>query len=159
MWTATVYNLEQALKSDRYAFRGFNKGLETDLEAATGLNGEPIARSIHRPDEVYSGEYLDRAPDLIFDQRPGVHTGEAMGQTESFTEPSGWNAENVPDGMVLFHGDDIEPGEIDPIQITDIEPTILDWLGLSVPTDMDGSPVKAIFNNSSTPAQRSTETR
>jgi predicted AlkP superfamily phosphohydrolase/phosphomutase len=133
--------------------------LEADLRNATGLNGEPIARSIHRPEDIYEGEYLDRAPDLIFDQRPGVHTSEAMGQNEAFSTPTNWRAENVPEGMVLFHGDDVQAGELDPVWITDVAPTILHWMGHAVPTDMDGSPVTEIFAPGTEPAERAVETR
>jgi len=147
---------EEANEADRERILD---SLEADLRDATGLNGEPIARSIHRPEEVYEGESLDRAPDLRFDQRPGVHTSGAMGQDDAFAEPTGWRAENVPDGMVLFHGDDVESQEIDPIKISDIAPTILHWMGHAVPTDMDGSPVTDIFAEGSDPAERAVETR
>ena len=133
--------------------------LEADLRDATGLNGDPVARSIHRPEEIYEGEYLNRAPDLLFDQRPGVHTSEAMGQDEAFSTPTNWRAENVPDGMVLFHGDDVQAGELDSIRITDVAPTILHWMGHEVPTDMDGSPVTEIFAPGTEPAERPVETR
>ena len=133
--------------------------LKADLEAATGPNGKPIVENIHAPAEIYSGEYLDRAPELIFDQRPGVHTGEAMGHGEAFSTPTNWHGENVPDGMVLFHGNDIASGQIDPIRISDITPTILHWLGLAVPEDMDGEPVASAFEAESDPSQRSVEYR
>jgi len=128
--------------------------LEGDLSNATGLNGEPIARVIHRREELYDGPHVDKAPDLIFDQRPGVHTSEAMGQDETMSEPTNWRGENVPDGMVLFHGEDIQSGEFDPIQITDIAPTILHWMGYDVPTDMDGDVVDAVFKPASEPGER-----
>jgi hypothetical protein len=82
-----------------------------------------------------------------------------MGQDEAFAEPSGWRAENVPEGMVLFHGDDVEPKEIDPIRISDIAPTILHWMGHEIPADMDGAPVTEIFAAGSDPAERSVKTR
>jgi len=111
-----------------------------------GVNGSTSTRDV-------------TVPDPIFDQCPGVHTSEAMGQDDAFAESSGWRAENVSDGMVLFHGDDVEPQEIDPIQITDIAPTILHWVGHAVPTDMDGSPVTEIFAPGTEPAERAVETR
>lgn len=133
--------------------------LEADLGDVEGLTGEPIAQSIHRREDLYEGEYVDRAPDLIFDQRPGVHTSEAMGPDEIMAEPSNWRAENVPEGMVLFHGDDIQPQELDPIQISDIAPTILHWMGLAVPTDMDGEPITEVFKTDSEPGSRAVEMR
>jgi predicted AlkP superfamily phosphohydrolase/phosphomutase len=133
--------------------------LETDLEAAVGLNGEPIASSIHRREDLYQGSHIDKAPDLVFDQRPGVHTGEAMGTDEVMSEPSNWRGENVPEGMVLFHGPDIAAGELDEISISDIAPTVLHWMGHAVPTDMDGKPVTEVFAEDSEPAERAVETR
>jgi len=128
--------------------------LQADLEATTGLTGEPIVRSVHRREDLYHGEHVDKAPDLIFDQRPGVHTSEAMGTEEIMAEPTNWRGENVPEGIVLFHGEDIQADELNPIQITDIAPTILHWMGYDVPTDMDGEVVKEAFKPDSTSSNR-----
>jgi len=133
--------------------------LEADLEATTDRTGEPIVREIYRREKLYNGEKVDLAPDLIFDQRPGVHTSEAMGQDEVMAEPDNWRGENVPNGMVLFAGDDIEPQEIDPIRISDIAPTILHWMGLEVPTDMDGKVVPDVFREDSVPDRQSVDMR
>jgi predicted AlkP superfamily phosphohydrolase/phosphomutase len=132
--------------------------LEADLVDAQS-NGKAIAKDIYRREEIYSGEHVEKAPDLIFDQRPGVHTSEAMGQDEVCSEPTNWRGENVPDGMVLFHGDDIGSGDLGRIQITDIAPTILHWMGQEIPTDMDGSPVVEAFEDGSEPAEREVQTR
>lgn len=135
------------------------ESLKRDLEAETALDGGSLVRAVYRPEDVYSGEHLDRAPDLVFDQTPGVHTGEAMGEGPVQTEPSNWRGENVPEGMVLFHGSDVRATELDPIRITDIAPTVLHWLGLDVPSDMDGSVVSEAFEEGSDPATRSVRTR
>jgi predicted AlkP superfamily phosphohydrolase/phosphomutase len=133
--------------------------LKQDLEAETGLNGEPIVSAVYRPEEIYRGEYVGLAPDLIFDQTPGVHTGEAMGNGPVKAAPSNWRGENVPDGMVLFHGPDVRPTSIDPIRISDIAPTVLHWMGLDVPQDMDGSVVADVFTVDSRPATQSVNYR
>lgn len=133
--------------------------LETDLAEATGLNDQPIAREIHRREDLYEGDKVHLAPDLIFDQRPGVHTSEAMGRDEVYSQPMDWRGENVPDGMVLFHGEYVEQGDLGRIRITDIAPTILHWMGLAVPTDMDGEPVLDAFVAGSDTAERKVEAR
>ena len=135
------------------------ESLKRDLEAETARDGGPLVRAVHRPEEVYSGEHLDRAPDLIFDQTPGVHTGEAMGDGPITTEPANWRGENVPDGMVLFHGPDADATDLDPIRITDIAPTVLHWMGLDVPWDMDGSVVTEVFADGSEPASQPVRTQ
>lgn len=128
--------------------------LIADLEATTGLTGEPIAREIYRREDLYDGEYVDLAPDLVFDQRPGVHTSEAMGQQETMARPDNWRGENVPDGMILFDGEGIQPQQLDPIRISDITPTILHWVGQSVPDDMDGAPIEGLFTDTAEPKKR-----
>lgn len=133
--------------------------LESDLAEATGVDSRPIAREVHRREELYDGDHVDLAPDLVFDQRPGVHTSEAMGHDEVVSPPTDWRAENVPDGMFLFHGDDVEAGEVGPIRISDIAPTLLHWMGHDVPTDMDGTVVEEVFDTESEPGRREVEYR
>lgn len=132
--------------------------LEKDLRAERA-SGKPLVREVYRREDLYTGEHVDKAPDLIFDQRPGVHTSEAMGRDEVFSEPTNWRGENVPEGMVLFHGDDVQAGDLGEIQITDIAPTILHWMGHAVPSDMDGEPVLSAFKDGSEPTERDVETR
>lgn len=132
--------------------------LEEDLRAER-THGEPIVREVYRREDLYSGEHVDKAPDLVFNQRPGVHTSEAMARNEVFTKPTNWRGENVPEGMVLFHGDDIEAGDVGEIRITDIAPTILHWLGHNIPTDMDGNPILDVFEDGSEPKKRAVTTR
>jgi len=134
------------------------QSLESDLADATGVTDEPIARDIYRREELYEGPYVDLAPDLIFDQRPGVHTSGAMGGDTVTEPPQDWRGENVPEGMVLFHGDDIESGNIGEIRISDIMPTLMHWLGLAVPNDLDGT-VKDVFTEGSDLGRRTIETR
>jgi predicted AlkP superfamily phosphohydrolase/phosphomutase len=133
--------------------------LEADLTSETSPNGRLIAEAIYRREDVYEGAYVDRAPDLVFEQRPGVHTSEAMGNAEVMAPPTNWRGENVPNGMVLFHGDSIEPQDLDPIRISDIAPTILHWMDLEVPEDMDGSVITDVFGEGTAAASRSIRTR
>jgi predicted AlkP superfamily phosphohydrolase/phosphomutase len=128
--------------------------LEADLAAAPGVTGDPIAFDVHRRAELYHGPYVDLAPDLIVEQRPGVHISEAMGQDEAAAAPTNWRAENVPDGMVLLHGDDVRSTELGRRRISDIAPTLLHWLGLAVPRDMDGEVMAAAFDRDSDPSRR-----
>ncbi|QGN07400.1 nucleotide pyrophosphatase [Halorhabdus sp. CBA1104] len=133
--------------------------LQADLADATSTTGEPIAREIYRPEEIYTGPYVDLAPDLVFDQRPGVHTSGAIGGDSVVTEPDDWRAENVPAGMVLFHGEDVATNDLGTIRISDIAPTVLHWLDQAVPADMDGQPVLSAFGADSDTATREVRTR
>jgi predicted AlkP superfamily phosphohydrolase/phosphomutase len=145
--------LVYAVADDEEHRQSILKSLEAEIKGATGVDGRPIAREVHRREDLYHGSQVHKAPDLIFDQRPGVHTSEAMGAGAVVSEPDDWRAENVPEGMVLFHGEGVAPGDLGEIHITDIAPTILHWMGLDVPTDMDGDVVTGIFAPDSTPGK------
>jgi predicted AlkP superfamily phosphohydrolase/phosphomutase len=151
--------LVYVVADDEYERDRILSDLERDLSEVVGLDGNPIAVAIHRREDLYEGDYVHRAPDLIFDQRPGVHTSEAMGGGEVMSAPTNWRGENVPDGMVLFAGEGVTPQTLDPIRIADIAPTVLHWMGLAVPSDMDGSPLTHVFDPESEPGRRPAEVR
>lgn len=133
--------------------------LREDLASVTGTNGEPVAREIHDREDLYDGEHVNRAPDIVFDQRPGVHTSEAIGPDEVVSTPDDWRGENVPEGLVMFHGDGVRSTDLGKIRISDIAPTVLHWMNQAVPEDMDGDPVTAAFNPNSDPGSRDVEWR
>ncbi|WP_123534689.1 alkaline phosphatase family protein [Halosimplex salinum] len=113
--------------------------LISDLEDVTDEHGEPLFTGVHRAEEVYDGPYLDIGPDVVLDQRPGVHVNDGMGGSEIQTKPDRWAAENTPTGIFVANGPDFRNrGEIPEIDIRDIAPTILANHGVDVPTDVDG---------------------
>lgn len=112
--------------------------LMADLKAVEDEAG-PLFTAVHDGAERYSGPYVDAAPEIVVDQRPGVHVNDGIGGGEIQSGPDRWAAENTPYGMFVANGPDFEPsGELDQICILDIAPTILAAHGLDVPTDMDG---------------------
>ena len=114
-----------------------------DLTALTNEDGRPIARDVMRAADAYEGPYVGTAPDIVFDQRPGVHTSGAIGSNPIFDDVSHWEAENVRTGLYLADGPAVETPAIDgPITITDIAPTVLTSVDCPVPTDMDGEPIE-----------------
>ncbi|QLH76882.1 alkaline phosphatase family protein [Halosimplex rubrum] len=143
-------------ESERAAIR---ESLRSDLAGVIGTNGEPVAREIHNREDLYDGDQVEKAPDIVFDQRPGVHTSEAIGPDEVVSTPDDWRGENVPEGLVLFHGDGIQPTDIGEIRITDIAPTVLHWMDEPVPDDVDGEPATGAFAPDSDPAQRAVKWR
>ncbi|SDE80846.1 alkaline phosphatase family protein [Halorientalis regularis] len=116
--------------------------LVADLESLTDDDGNPVARQVMRREEAYDGPFVDDAPEIVFDQRPGVHTSGAIGSNPVFADAGQWEAENVRTGLFLVDGPAVEATEIDgPISITDIAPTVLHSVDCAVPTDVDGDPV------------------
>ncbi|MFC1868217.1 alkaline phosphatase family protein [Thermodesulfobacteriota bacterium] len=118
----------------------------------------PILRVFHR-DEVYKGDYLNQAPDLVAEQNEGYYINGRVGRTRLFESPDLWQAENCRFGIFLMYGPDISPGFKGETKITDIAPTMLHWHGLPVPWDMDGSVLKTFFQPHSHAASESVQYR
>jgi predicted AlkP superfamily phosphohydrolase/phosphomutase len=113
--------------------------LIADLEGVTDERGEPLFAGVYRAEEVYEGEYVEVGPDVVVDQRSGVHVNDGMGRRVVQAEPDRWAAENTPTGIFVANGPDFENrGDMGEIDIRDIMPTILGNYGVDVPTDVDG---------------------
>jgi predicted AlkP superfamily phosphohydrolase/phosphomutase len=119
--------------------------LVADLKSLTDETGRPIARRVYTREQAYSGEYVTDAPEIVFDQRPGVHTSGAIGANPVFAETGRWEAENVRTGLFLAAGPDVTAESLDTtVSITDVAPTVLHSVACPIPTDMDGEPL-AVF--------------
>ncbi|WP_254546358.1 alkaline phosphatase family protein [Halomarina pelagica] len=111
--------------------------LIADLEALRDEAGRPVASEVLRREEAYSGPYVPEAPNVVFDQREGVHTSGAIGDNPVFSEAGRWEAENVRTGLFLAAGPAVSGDVDDTVSITDVAPTVLRSVGSAVPTDMD----------------------
>ncbi|MFB6109354.1 MAG: alkaline phosphatase family protein [Halodesulfurarchaeum sp.] len=112
--------------------------LIADLQSVADERG-PLFEGVYRGEEVYSGPFVDDAPEIVVDQRPGVHVNDGIGGGQVTTGPDRWVAENTPHGIFVATGPAFEArGELDRISILDMAPTILAAHGTAVPTDVDG---------------------
>ncbi|WP_248516830.1 alkaline phosphatase family protein [Salinarchaeum laminariae] len=125
-----------------------------DLRAVTDADGEPYFPAVYRGEDVYSGEHVEDGPDVVVEQRPGVHVNDGLGGGEIVTEPDRWAAENTMTGIFLAKGPDFEPqGHLPEIDMVDVAPTLLATYGLPIPTDVDGE-VLPIFEEQRDPGTR-----
>jgi len=122
--------------------------LIADLRNVTDEDGDPIFTDVYPGEDVYRGPFVEEGPDVVVDQRPGVHVNDGMGRGVVQTAPDRWSAENTPNGIFVADGPDFEPrGEMDPVSITDIAPTILRSYGVDVPTDIDGEVIPSLVDD------------
>jgi len=66
------------------------KELIAKLEGLTSpITGEKVVRKVYQRGEIYSGQFLSQAPDLVIDQAPGTHTrgGIAVSGKDIFEKP------------------------------------------------------------------------
>ncbi|WP_336135330.1 alkaline phosphatase family protein [Natronomonas amylolytica] len=129
--------------------------LVADLENVTDENGNPLFTNVYHGEDVYSGRYVQKGPEIVLDQRPGVHVNDGLGGGEIQTKPDRWAAENTPTGIFAAKGPDFEPcGGLGEIDIVDIAPTVLSVFDVPRPTDIDGE-VLPIFETQ--PEERTQE--
>ena len=105
--------------------------------------GEKIVQEVWRREEVYSGPYLEKMPDIAIEWRWGYENRITEGQPTGtlFKRPDRRYTGGVHtrDGLFMAYGPDIQPnGDLRVVQILDVAPTLTHLLGLLVPDDIDG---------------------
>jgi len=129
------------------------EALIRDLNTVTDEDGH-LFTDVVSGSEAYKGPYVEHGPEVVVGMRPGVHVNDGLGGNEIQTAPDRWAAENTRSGLFVANGPDIESqGQLDPIEILDIAPTILAGQGLKIPSDMDGR-VRSIYTDRSTVGER-----
>jgi predicted AlkP superfamily phosphohydrolase/phosphomutase len=116
----------------------------------------PLFSEFHRRNEIYSGPFIDRAPDLLFfPQNPEYYVagwkefdenrwlsqlGDNTGRLHSMVQMRvPYTGSHRMDGILFFAGPGIRSGnELSGASIMDIAPTVLSLLGVPVPVEMDG---------------------
>jgi predicted AlkP superfamily phosphohydrolase/phosphomutase len=105
--------------------------------------GTRIVDHVFRREELYSGPFVDEAPDLVVVMRNYAYMtrgGRELTQTKVVTAPSVDHTGNHRlDGMLVLFGPGIRPGfKVTGANIVDVMPTILHLLQIPVPDEVDG---------------------
>ena len=114
--------------------------------------GEPVIVEAYRREDLYRGERLETAPDLILVTRDCYKGGVGV---ERLVEPvpietlAKLSGVHRMDGIILAQGQGLRRNAtIEHARIVDVAPTILQLLDMAIPDDMDGEPLTAIFDES-----------
>jgi len=116
--------------------------------------GRKVVLKAYTREEVYSGDYVHEAPDIIIDQAPGTHIRGGVGNERVFDYASGWRAENRRYGIFAAAGGDVSDVELRGASILDLAPTILSLYGISTPGDMDGKVIPCIREDAGSYGER-----
>lgn len=124
--------------------------------------GEKVIFKIFKKEEIYSGKYLEDAPDLICLPNKGYVVQYPQVYKPNLFEVSKiagtHTSVNELKGIFLAYGKGIKRGvRIEGAKIYDVAPTVLHIFGLPIPNDIDGRVLKKIFDESSKFAKRSPE--
>ncbi len=121
------------------------KKLESFKDPETGKN--PIEK-VYRREDIYSGKYSNKAPDLIALDSDEYHNKGGIGIDVLFRK-SMWKGNNSRNGLFLISGKGIKKGKNIDIEIYDLAPTILHIFDIPIPNDIDGKVLKEIFEENS----------
>jgi predicted AlkP superfamily phosphohydrolase/phosphomutase len=109
---------------------------------------QPALSAVYRREELYSGEFLPRMPDILFglDNKPYL-VSESTAAKGVF-EPIAGNdvkGRHHTQGTFAALGPHIVGGLVVQADIVDIAPTILYAMDLPIPEDMDGRVLEEVF--------------
>lgn len=137
--------------------------LTTALMELQTDTGDSLVKGVYRRDEIFKGPMAHLGPDLVADGRKGtMFVPSGVGDRELIDVPArpdfrkdepssvGYHQR---DGIYLVSGPGVKPGKGSKASVTELAPTILRYLNLPVPTDMDGVGLTDSFED--LPAPRS----
>jgi predicted AlkP superfamily phosphohydrolase/phosphomutase len=101
--------------------------------------GEKIVKTIHRREEIYSGEFIKNAPELILIPNHGYELSDIQKNIEFSPEGEDWKGTHTSKGIFIASGNSflVKTEEIS-LNILDIAPTILHLMDSPIPSNMDG---------------------
>jgi predicted AlkP superfamily phosphohydrolase/phosphomutase len=125
----------------------FEKTKEDLYIKMQSLVEEGVLREVHKLEDIYWGPKTKHFPDIVFllngDRfacvRPTLSTGLFGTKPAQRAGHHDFNRK----GIIIGWGHDVEKTE-EPLsgQIYDIGPTVLDFFGIPIPSDMDGEPMR-----------------
>lgn len=121
------------------------------LDLKDPLTGRPVIRAAFKKEELFSGPYLDSAPDILIAPETTYELQEKPGTAIVEDITAGRvpiSANHYQDGVLfLANSRHINKGHrLSGITIADIAPTALHAMGLAVPGEMDGQVIRDAFD-------------
>lgn len=114
------------------------------------VTGQNLVSETYKREELYSGEYIDQAPDLVFwmesiECLDEIPPSESRVLIDSDKRKSGTHRMK---GIFLASGNGVKKNlKVEGTKITDLAPTILYVMGIPVYDDMDGDVMANIFTD------------
>ena len=116
--------------------------------------GENLVADVKRKEDIYHGDHLELAPDLVVVPNDGYRMYDSL-MRSSWDYSNIWSAYHTLQGIFIAHGPDIKKGlRIENAKIFDIAPTILHMFNVPIPRDMDGRILIEIFQEGSELAEK-----
>jgi predicted AlkP superfamily phosphohydrolase/phosphomutase len=103
-------------------------------------NGEPVVERVLTREEIYRGEEVTHAPDLVVEWRAGYAGDGGLSGAGKVVAPAPPNlsSDHWNESAFLALGPDVGPGELT-AALEDVTPTVLHALGVPIPAGLDGT--------------------
>lgn len=126
--------------------QGIVKKEEYELLRSEIIEGlRDLSVKAYRREELYHGEYLELAPDIIVQTDDNASSISArVGYHRVFREEFG-GAHDRLNGTFIAWGVNVKENNEITAKLYDVTPTILHTFGIPIPKDMDGRVLKEIF--------------
>lgn len=115
------------------------------LAALRTGDGRAAFRTVRRREDVYRGDFVHLAPDVVTEPDDSVSFGMDLDAREALREHKRPEGHHSPRGFVSLTGPGIRRGVRIEGRIADCLPTILHGLGLAVPAACDGRVLSEAF--------------
>ena len=138
-----IYCLEDAARAQ----------IVEDLRAIRTLDGLPVTLEVFPREEIYTGDQLDRAPDIVLLANHGEAAviDRLSGDGRVFADEPwtpGRSGNHRREGIVFVTGPGVHAGELPVLDILDIAPSILHLFGLKGYVEMDGHVMEVLMDAS-----------
>ena len=125
---------------------------------------QPVVEHVYKKEEVYTGDYLFKAPDLSVEFRPGYAASNRAfslaldGQSVQIDNAAMREKVHTPYARMIASGPIIAHENVAQASLLDFVPTMLYLLGQAIPQSVDGTVVETLFTQAyrtQTPVKRS----
>lgn len=121
--------------------------LVSRFETLRGPDGEPVTDRVYRSEDVFAGDALVGAPDVLPVLRDHRYElDDEIFHTAPFSDLSHLpRGAHHPDGILIVAGPEIAAREGLRASVLDVTPTLLHLAGAKVPVGLDGRVIEAAF--------------
>ncbi len=109
---------------------------------------EPVVEQVYKKNDLYSGEYLFKAPDLIIVYRPGYVPSTKAAALDldgaSISPVGNPSPAQAPYARLIGYGPALQTSASQQAALIDVAPTLLYLLGQPIPRRMDGEVVATL---------------
>jgi len=120
--------------------------LKEKLVGLESPQGEKIIEQVFERDDIYFGEFVGKAPDLVVQAKPWCEVNSALGAKQWFEGESSWKGIHQAEGVFVINGKNVKKGfRAEEKSLLDLAPTVLAAMGVKIPEDLDGKAMEDIF--------------